>query len=115
MVDSQGKTSGQQGAQQDDIPPPTMVDRIEAAHWAGVAAHYLLSYRASIASRHLSPTYAQAIEDLDVLIGKIELAKKALRGQHTRDATSILQDLQETELRDQDTRPNVRRRRERSA
>lgn len=74
---------------------PTMIDRIEAAHWARAAGHHAITYANSVTDRNLNPTYEAACRDLDSITEKIELARKALKGQHTRGATSILADLGE--------------------
>jgi hypothetical protein len=74
---------------------PTKIDRIEAAHWARTAAHGLKSWTTAIESFEQFPTltYEKAVADLDGAIRLIENAKKALRGQHTRGAGSLLEDL----------------------
>jgi hypothetical protein len=74
---------------------PTMLDRVEAAHWARAAGHSLISYANSVTDRKLSPTVEAASRDLEHAIELIETARKALNGQHSRGGTSILADLDE--------------------
>jgi hypothetical protein len=53
-----GQDGGPSG-RHDDFDPdrkPTLLDKVEAAHWARTAAHGLLGYAAAVASRSLNLT-----------------------------------------------------------
>jgi hypothetical protein len=98
---------------------PTGLDRIEASHWIRDACGHLTAWLGCSERFDQFPvgfgTYEHWIADLDVAIERIETAKAALHGQHSRGGgTSLLRDIGPAETRQPDMRPSIQRRPERS-
>ena len=95
---------------------PTLLDRVEAAHWARDAGHHLISYANAITSKDLHPTYEAACADLDDAVATIEKARRALRGVHTLPSASLFRDFgKDSAERKPDTRPVLERQPDRGA